>query len=42
MKSSYGSPTLISVNDITTTLGTLWLKLIKTYFFKEGAIVEEA
>ncbi len=42
MKAPYGTPYLISINDITTTLGTLWLKIIKTYFFKNKEVLEEA
>jgi len=35
MKSSYGTYTLISINDIQTTLGTLWLRIIQAYFFNQ-------
>ena len=35
LKSPTGSPYLISVNDVSSTLGTLWLNIIKTYFYHQ-------
>ena len=31
MKSTYGHPNLICINDTEVTLGTLWLKLIQMF-----------
>lgn len=42
MKSPLGSPYLISLNDVSTTMGTLWLKIIRTYFNLHPEIVERA
>jgi hypothetical protein len=38
MKSPYGVPFIISVNDTQKTLGTFWLQLIRTFFWHNEQI----
>ena len=42
MKSPYGHYNVISIYDIQVTLGTLWLKLIQTFFAHKPDVLAEA
>ena len=42
MKSPYGHANIITINDVEVTLGTLWLKIIQTFFIHKPEVAAEA